>query len=246
MRKKIVIMGLVLAVGLIIIVAKTSKIYPILFQVLFNKEIQLKKENANINILLLGTGGGEHEGPDLTDTIIFASVNLDRDKVTLVSIPRDLWIPDLNARINTAYSSAEAKRKGGGIILANAVVKKVVNHTIDYTVRIDFDGFVQIIDILDGIDVDVQSSFDDYKYPITGYENDSCGFSDEDIKEFTATSSAEIDIQGKFVCRYKHLHFDKGIAHMDGQTALEFVRSRHAEGADGTDFSRSKRQEQVK
>src|SRR3989344_4557047 len=101
MRKKIVIMGLVLAVGLIIIVAKTSKIYPILFQVLFNKEIQLKKENANINILLLGTGGGEHEGPDLTDTIIFASVNLDRDKVTLVSIPRDLWIPDLNARINT-------------------------------------------------------------------------------------------------------------------------------------------------
>ena len=245
MRKKVVIIGLVLVVGLIIIVARTSKLYPILFQVLFNKDIQLKKENSNINILLLGTGGGKHEGPDLTDTIIFASTDQVKNKVTLLSIPRDLWITDLNARINTAYSNAEAKRKGGGILLANAVVKKVVNHPIDYTVRIDFSGFVQVVDILEGIDIDVQSAFDDYKYPITGKENDSCGYSDEDIKAFIATSSAEIDVQEKFICRYKHLNFDKGMIHMDGQTALEFVRSRHAEGSDGTDFSRSKRQEQV-
>lgn len=245
MRKKVVIIGLILVVGLIIIVARTSKLYPILFQVLFNRDIALKKENANINILLLGTGGGEHEGPNLTDAIIFASIDQVKNKVTLVSIPRDLWITDLNARINTAYSNAKVKRKDGGILLANAVVKKVVNHTIDYTVRIDFDGFLQIVDILEGIDIEVQSAFDDYKYPIAGKENDSCGYSDEDIKAFIATSSAEIDIQEKFFCRYKHLYFDKGVTHMDGQTALEFVRSRHAQGSDGTDFSRSKRQEQV-
>src|SRR3989344_375961 len=246
MHKKLFIaIGLIFIAVIVIIVVKTSRIYPILFQVFFNKEIQLKKENANINVLLLGTGGGQHEGPDLTDTIIFASVDQGKNKVTLVSIPRDLWITDLNARINTAYSNAEAKRKGGGILVANTVVEKVVNHTVDYTVRIDFDGFVKIVDILGGINVDVQSSFDDYRYPITGKENDSCGFSDEDIKEFISTSSAEIDIQEKFSCRYKHLHFDKGGIRMDGQTALEFVRSRHSEGSDGTDFSRSKRQEQV-
>lgn len=246
MHKKVFIaIGLIFVAGLIILIIRTSKIYPILFQVFFNREIQLKKENANINVLLLGTGGGQHEGPDLTDTIIFASVDQGKNKVTFVSIPRDLWISDLNGRINTAYSSAEAKRKGAGILLANAVVAKVVNHPIDYTVRVDFDGFVQIIDILGGVDIDIQSAFDDYKYPIKGYENDSCGYSDEDIKEFIATSSAEIDIQEKFICRYKHLHFDKGVVHMDGQTALEFVRSRHAEGFDGTDFSRSKRQEQI-
>lgn len=246
MHKKVFIaIGVVLIVSLVILVAQTSKLYPILFQVLLNKDIQLKKENANINILLLGTGGGKHEGPDLTDTIIFASIDQTKNKVTLVSIPRDLWITDLNARINTAYSNAETKRKGGGILLANAVVKKVVNHTIDYTVRVDFNGFVQTVDILGGIRIDVQSDFDDYKYPKLGKENDSCGYSDEDIKAFIATSSAEIDIQEKFICRYKHLHFDKGLTHMDGQTALEFVRSRHAQGSDGTDFSRSKRQEQV-
>lgn len=211
----------------------------------FNKNIDLKKTQDRINILLLGVGGGIHQGPDLTDTIIFASLDPENNKATLVSIPRDLWITDLNARINTAYSSAEAKQKGGGILLSNAVVKKVTGYSIDYTVKIDFNGFIKTLDILEGIDVDVQSTFDDYKYPITGKENDTCGYSDEDIKAFIATSSAEIDVQEKFICRYKHLHFDKGIAHMDGQTALEFVRSRHAEGANGTDFSRSKRQEQV-
>jgi LCP family protein required for cell wall assembly len=246
MRKKIFLtFSAILLIFIVIGIIQTSKIYPIIFQLLFNPEIQLKKEDSNINVLLLGTGGGQHEGPDLTDTIIFASVDLVKNKVIIISIPRDLWITDLNAKINTAYSSGQAKRRGGGILLANAVVKKVVNHTIDYTVRIDFDGFVKIMDILEGIDVDIQSGFDDYKYPITGKENDSCGYPDEDIKAFIATSSAEIDIQEKFICRYKHLHFDKGVTHMDGQTVLEFVRSRYAQGSDGTDFSRSKRHEQV-
>ncbi len=211
----------------------------------FNKNIDLKKTQDRINILLLGVGGGIHQGPDLTDTMIFASLDPENNKVTLVSVPRDLWITDLNARINTAYSTAEAKQKGGGILLSNAVVKKVIGHAIDYTVKIDFDGFVKTLDILGGIDIDVQSTFDDYKYPIAGRENDSCGYSDEDIGTFVATISAEIEIQEKFICRYKHLHFDKGVTHIDGEAALEFVRSRHAEGSNGTDFARSKRQEQV-
>ncbi|OGH41832.1 MAG: hypothetical protein A3H79_02825 [Candidatus Levybacteria bacterium RIFCSPLOWO2_02_FULL_36_8b] len=246
MRKKVLI---VIAILLLIFFGKAIvtalNLSPFLLQVFFNKNIDLKKTQDRINVLLLGVGGGVHQGPDLTDTIIFASMDIKNNKVILVSIPRDLWITDLNARINTAYSSAQAKRKGGGILLSSAVVKKVTNHTIDYTVKIDFNGFVKTIDILEGIDIDVKSAFDDYKYPIEGYENDSCGYSEDDIKAFTATISAEIDIQEKFICRYKRLHFDKGIIRMDGQTALEFVRSRHAEGSDGTDFSRSKRQEQV-
>lgn len=246
MRKKVLIIIAVLFLiffGKVMITALNMS--PFLFQIFFNKNIDLKKTQDRINILLLGVGGGTHQGPDLTDTIIFASVDPQDNRVTLISIPRDLWIPDLNARVNTAYSNAEAKRKGGGILLSNAVIGKVINQAIDYTIKIDFDGFIKTLDILGGIDIDVQSSFDDYKYPITGKENDSCGYSNEDIETFIATSSAEADIQEKFSCRYKHLHFDKGILRMDGQSALEFVRSRHAEGSSGTDFSRSKRQEQV-
>src|SRR6202044_4061424 len=46
-------------------------------------------------------------------------------------------------------------------------------------------------------------------------------------------------------CRFKHIHFNKGEQHMDGETALEYVRSRHALGPEGSDFARSKRQEKV-
>lgn len=244
-KKKLVVIGAILLVIVGIAIVRTSKFYPILFQLLFSHGIELKKSDGNINVLLLGTGGGKHEGPDLTDTIIFASIDTNKNKVVLVSIPRDLWIIDLNRKINTAYAVGNSRKKGGGIILTSAVVSKILNQSVDYVVRIDFNGFVKVVDILEGIDIDVQSAFDDYKYPITGKENDSCGYLDEDIKAFIATASSEIDIQEKFICRYKHLHFDKGIVHMDGQTALELVRSRHSEGSDGTDFSRSKRQEQV-
>jgi hypothetical protein len=54
---------------------------------------QLKGEgDGRINILLMGRGGGKHDGPDLTDTMMLASIDPVNSKVTLISIPRDLWI----------------------------------------------------------------------------------------------------------------------------------------------------------
>src|SRR3989304_9709252 len=102
MRKKVIIaIGALFFIGIIIIVFQTSRLFPILFELLFNRDIELKKVENNINILFLGTGGGQHQGPDLTDTIIFASINPTKNRVVLVSIPRDLWIPYLKAKINS-------------------------------------------------------------------------------------------------------------------------------------------------
>ncbi|OGH19574.1 MAG: hypothetical protein A3D74_01825 [Candidatus Levybacteria bacterium RIFCSPHIGHO2_02_FULL_37_13] len=242
MRKKIfLLLSAILLVVIVISIVKTSRFYPIIFQLLFNREIQLKKEDSNINILLLGTGGGKHEGPNLTDTIIFASIDEKNNKVTNISIPRDLWIPELRAKVNMAYASGEDKRKGGGVILAKAVIAKVLSQPIDYVVRIDFDGFVKAVDVVGGIEVDVANSFEDLEYPIIGKENDPCDQKEEDLK-MLATASSQLEV---FPCRYDHVRFDKGLRTMNGETALRFVRSRHAKGAEGTDFARSKRQEQV-
>jgi anionic cell wall polymer biosynthesis LytR-Cps2A-Psr (LCP) family protein len=229
---------------LAIFIVKTANVYPFLFQLLFNRGISLKQTDNRINILLLGIGGGSHEGPNLTDTIILASLDPKNNKVTLVSIPRDLWFPDINQKINTAYQIGLSK--GGGLTLAEAAVQKLTGQNVDYGVRLDFSGFVKAVDIIGGLDINVDNTFDDYWYPISGKEDDSCGYSSADIQAFTATVSAETDIQQKFACRYKHLHFDKGLTHMDGETALEFVRSRHATQAiEASDFARSKRQEKV-
>jgi polyisoprenyl-teichoic acid--peptidoglycan teichoic acid transferase len=218
-----------------------AKYFPMLYQLLFQKEITLKQTDARVNILLLGIGGGKHDGPNLTDTIIFASIDPKNQKVTLVSVPRDLWVSDLGAKINTAYAFGENRKKGGGLVLTKAITEKVVGQDVDYGFRIDFNGFIKAVDMIGGIDVPVDRSFDDPEYPITGKENDLCDHTEEDL-EMLATASSQLEA---FPCRYEALHFDEGMQHMDGETALKFVRSRHATGAEGTDFARSKRQEKV-
>ncbi len=221
-------------------VFKTSKYFPFIYQLFFNKTINLKvTKDKTVNILLLGIGGGTHDGPDLTDTIIFASLNPANNKVTLVSIPRDLWFPSLQGKINTAYTM-------GGLAKAKDAVSSVIGQPINYGVRIDFGGFVKAVDLVKGLDIIVDRAFDDNAYPIEGKEDDTCGYTDQQIQDLTsqiATGSAsETDA---FPCRYMQLHFDKGLQHMDGQTALEYVRSRHALGIEGTDFARSARQQKV-
>ena len=235
----IIISVLLIFVGKLIL--SNLNVFPFMFQLIFNRDIQLKQSDSRINILLLGIGGGTHDGPDLTDTIIFASLDEKNNRVTLVSIPRDLWSPDLNQKINTAYSIGESKKQGGGLTLTEAAVAKITGQSIDYGVRIDFSGFVKAVDIVGGLDINVDNAFDDYEYPIDGKEEDPCGHNPDELKAL-ATAASQLDA---FPCRYMHLHFDKGLQHMDGKTALEFVRSRHAEGSEGTDFARSKRQEKV-
>ncbi|MBI2613857.1 MAG: LCP family protein [Candidatus Levybacteria bacterium] len=242
-HKKAIIIALVfLFVGLFgRLLVEGAKWSPVIFQYFFHKEIDLKKTEDRVNVLFLGIGGGKHDGPLLTDTLIYVSIDPEFQKVTLISIPRDLWITDLKSKINTAYSSGEARKKDGGLLLTKAVVEKIFNQPVDYVLRIDFNGFIKAIDMVGGIDVSVQKGFEDLEYPIAGKETDPCGFTGEEFEK-RATSSAIFEV---FPCRYEHLVFKDGVQHMDGEKALKFVRSRHAKGTEGTDFARSRRQEIV-
>ena len=185
-------------------------------------QANLRNTNRRTNVLILGSGGANHAASDLTDSLIFASINLDTNETALLSIPRDIWAESLKAKINTAYHYGEEKKKGGGLILAKATVSEVLDQPVHYGFLLDFQGFVKAIDLVGGIGIEVERTFDDYKYPIPGKE-------DAEPEEL----------------RYEHLHFDQGLQHMDGERALKFVRSRYAEGEEGTDFARSKRQQKM-
>lgn len=226
---------------------KTWKYLSIGIQLIANNKIELKQsEQKRINLLLLGIGGGTHEGPDLTDTIIYANIDPNTKKVVLVSIPRDIWIPELEAKINSAYTYGEEKQKGKGLLLTSAAVEKVLGQQVDYILKIDFDGFVKAVDMVGSLDIDVDNAFDDFAYPLTGRENDLCGHEDTKIATFSAQiATGSASILDLFPCRFEHLHFDAGLTQMDGITALKYVRSRHAIGEEGSDFARSKRQEKV-
>ncbi len=183
------------------------------------------EDRGRINILLLGVGGKNHDGGLLTDTIILASLDTRDKKAALLSIPRDLSVPIEGKgwrKINNINAFAEVQAKGSGGVAVSQAVGDILNTPIDYYVRLDFKGFINIIDEIGGIEVDVDNTLDDRKYPIMGKED------------------AE-----PYESRFEHLYIKKGRHKMDGELALKYVRSRHAIGREGSDFARSKRQQKV-
>lgn len=250
MRKLIpfAIIGILVAILLVKFGPSLSDLFPTATQIITLHHFPtLKETNGKTNVLLLGIGGGSHDGPNLTDTIMLASIDSKANKVTLVSIPRDLWIPDANngngEKINEVYADGQ-DNQNRGLLLAKAIVGNVTGQDIHYGLRLDFNGFVRAVNEVGGLDVTVDRVLDDYEYPISGKEDDPCGHTDAEITDYAknASDSGALDF---FPCRYKHLHFDTGLTHMDGETALEFVRSRHGQGSEGSDFARSARQQKV-
>jgi LCP family protein required for cell wall assembly len=195
---------------------------------IFPKTSDIKSENGRVNILILGIGGKGHDGSDLTDTMILASVSLTGKSIRTVSIPRDIWIPEIRAKINSAYYWGEVQpERGGSLNFAKQIVTEVTGQPVDYAVVLDFSGFQDIINTIGGIDVYVDRTFTDTEYPIAGKENDTCGG------------------DPTYRCRYMTVHFTEGMTHMDGTTALEFVRSRHGDNGENSDFARDARQQKV-
>src|SRR5579863_7781894 len=99
-----------------------------------------------INLLLLGVGGGTHDGPDLTDTIIFMHLDPAHKKISLISLPRDLWIPDMQAKVNATYTLASENKAGSGLSVTDNEIGKILGQHIDYGIKPDFSGFVKAVD----------------------------------------------------------------------------------------------------
>lgn len=208
--------------------ANETKLTPTtLARLAFDTGAPLKQTDGRTNVLILGISGGTHAGADLTDTMIILSISPEQKNVALVSLPRDLWSDTLKDKVNSAYHYGEEKKKGGGFVLSKTVAEDIVGLSIHYAFMIDFSGFQDIIDLVGGIDVNVPASFTDPEFPIAGRENDPC------------------DGDATFACRYEPLHFDQGMQRMNGSRALAYVRSRHAEGDEGSDFARARRQQEV-
>lgn len=220
-RKKItlLLLGIIFILILIPIYTFRSQV-GLVGKFLFPNQTQVKSSDGRTNFLILGIGGKDHTGGDLTDTMMFVSVNLVNPKIDIVSIPRDLWIPEIRAKANSAFHY-------GGVSLAKTSIEKVVGKTVHYTVLVDFSGFKEIVDAMGGINVNVENNFTDNDYPVAGLENDLCNG------------------DKLFRCRYETVTFSQGLQKMDGLTALKFVRSRHAEGTEGTDTAREARQQKV-
>jgi len=127
-----------------------------------------------ITVLLLGSDERPGEtDPSRTDAIIIARIDPHNGRVALLSLPRDLWveIPGYGStRINAAnvwgiiYNAPE-----GGLGLAQKTVSHLLGIPIDYTIHINFQGFIGAIDALGGITVDVPKELYDDQFPTMDY-----------------------------------------------------------------------------
>ena len=260
MKKTLIIIGLAIFLAFIIFQIIINKYYEKIYKPKNISQNLIKKieEKKVFNILLLGYAGGTHQGTYLTDTMMLAHIDMANKKAVLISIPRDVWVKiptktkdSFHSKINTVfqmgmfpedYANLDSKyiKKGHETTLISYVISQITGYVPDYFVSIDFDGFIKAIDVLGGVEINVESGFEDKRYPITGKETDLCGKEESEFEELEkiATESPEI----AYPCRYETLKFEAGLQNMDGETALKFSRSRYS-SQNGGDFERAKRQQ---
>lgn len=179
-----------------------------------------------INILLIGSDTREDDpASDIfgmrADTTIVAHISSDRQRVDMISIPRDslLEVPsctlpdgtetgDSYGKFNTAFALGAQDNNVGSA--ASCAIKAVEHNTdiyIDGFAVIDFKGFEKVVDSIGGVEFNVEQKIQDPKF--------------------------------------ENLVIEAGKQTFDGKTALQYARVRTGEGMDGSDISRIGRQQEL-
>ena len=134
-----------------------------------------------MTVLLLGSDRRPQENtPARTDAVMVMRIDPQQQRIALLSLPRDLMvnIPGYGwSRINAANVYGDIYPSlGGGMALATQTVSQVIGQPIDYTVRVDFAGFIAAIDTLTGVPVQVTNDLYDDRFPTMDYQYTTVSF----------------------------------------------------------------------
>ncbi len=178
-----------------------------------------------MNILLLGKGGDGHTAPDLTDTILIASIDPVQKQVALLSIPRDLNVANSGIKkINSVYADAkyaavnknanDVDAENAGFDAIEQVIEEKIGIPVHYHIMVDFEGFKKAISTVGGVDIDVDA--DNTVYEV--------------LWDPTTRKHYTLDVK-------------QGKQHFDGTRALFYARSRQT--SPRGDFDRTERQRKL-
>ncbi|MDQ2674824.1 MAG: LCP family protein [Chloroflexota bacterium] len=177
-----------------------------------------------VNVMMVGYGGGDHDGAYLADSIQLLSIDPETDTTTTVPLPRDLWVEGVaafpqNGKINETFSIGHLQNDSidEGAQLLGDVVATVTGLEVDHWITIDFQGFQEMVDAVGGVTVDNPTPF--------------CW-----------TTIEEFHLAG----RWEMGCFEQGQLQLDGETALQYARARYtSDVSESTDFARSVRQARI-
>jgi LCP family protein required for cell wall assembly len=152
-------------------------------------------------VLLLGSDDDEKFDPNhvLTQSMILVRVDPAASSVTMLSIPRDLWVPLARGgmnKIDAAYSN-------GGAATAVRTVEQDFQIHVDNYVWVGLKGLIQLIDMVGGVDVVTSNPVMDDFYP-------------NDINSSNPYGTYRVAVL-------------PGPQHLDGIHAMQYVRSRHSD-----------------
>lgn len=183
------------------------------------------KKLSHLNFLILGLDprNDSLEKTETTDTIILASLSLSEPKLSLLSLPRDLWSYELNTKINGIYPLA---LKSGKEIFPyiQDEFKKITGQDISRTLIFTTANLSQLLELIDGVELYLDKGFRDEQFP---------------NPEYIKNPSPKIPI-------YITIEFPAGWVHLNEYNVTEFVRSRKSAenfSDGGTDLGRIKRQQ---
>lgn len=170
-----------------------------------NSQTGLAANEKNIaNFLLLGAPGQGNDAPDLTDTIIIARFDANRDKIFLFSLPRDLLvkIPGQNsyARIN-ALHAFNKKNAGQEFRSLTEKTEEISGLKIDHYIFVNLEIVKKAIDILGGVNLLIKNDIVDAAFPGPNHS-------------------------------FQTFKISAGWRYLDGETALKYMRTRHSAAGD--------------
>jgi len=175
-----------------------------------------------VNVLLIGLATHNYGSNGLTDSLILISYNRETRHASVVYLPRDLYVylphSQRMAKLNQAYyyGQSDPNDDYSGLDELKAAIRYNLGIRVDYTARVNFGGFVRLIDSLGGIEISVDCAIQDWRLLSPQH--------DRTVPE-----------------NYYRFTLEQGVHLMDGDTALWYVRTRMT----STDLDRGRRQQDV-
>ena len=220
--------ALITTISLFYVSRKTNRSF-LYFPATIYSALRQNETSDKLNIMILGLDRRNDwlEKTETTDTVIFSQVDFPQNKISLFTFPRDLWSYFTNSKINQIYPLSLSKTNDEekyAYISSNFSL--IFGQPIDRVLILSTNDLKVLADILGGVDIFLENSFKDEKYPNEAYIQNP-------------ESGAPV---------YKTIEFNAGWVHLDSSNITEFVRSRKSADTavnGGTDLGRIERQQQL-
>jgi LCP family protein required for cell wall assembly len=170
-------------------------------------------------------------GSNRADTIMLVHTDPRRQKVAIVSFPRDLWVNIPGHGENKINAAFEGGIDGGGPELVAKTVHEITGLRINHFVYVDLAGFQRVVDTIGGVDMCIPAS-----------QVNTPGW----LTQSSATGETQVynHEQGHIVDPNTGLDVKPGCQRLNGDQALAYVRTRHLPCDNIPDFARINRQQE--